>query len=214
MSKLTLALPKGRLFKESIDLLLEAGLIGEPLTEGRKLVLETERFRILLAKPKDVPSIVESGYADIGVSGWDTLWESGCDIYQMVDLKIGYCKICVAGFPEKREEYKELTSIRIATKYPRITKEVFESRGVKPFIFPLNGSVELAPLIGITDYILDLVQTGRTLRENGLVVIEEIAESTARLVVNKTSFVLKNGEILDVAERLLEVVEKKTMERL
>ena len=117
-------------------------------------------------------------------------------------------------FSRKEGGIQSAHPIRIATKYPRITKEVFESRGVKPFIFPLNGSVELAPLIGITDYILDLVQTGRTLRENGLVVIEEIAESTARLVVNKTSFVLKNGEILDVVEKLLEVVEKKTMERL
>jgi len=214
MSKLTLALPKGRLFGECIELLLEAGLIEEPLKEGRKLVLETDRFKILLTKPKDVPAIVESGYADMGVSGWDTIWESGCDIYQMVDLKIGYCKICVAGFPEKREEYKKLTSIKIATKYPKIAKEFFETRGIKPFIFTLNGSVELAPLIGITDYILDLVQTGRTLRENGLVVIEEIAESTARLIVNKNSFVLKNEEILNTAEKLLKVVEGRQTEKV
>lgn len=214
MSKLTLALPKGRLFGECTELLLEAGLIEKPLKEGRKLVLETDRFKILLSKPKDVPAIVESGYADMGVSGWDTIWESGCDVYQMVDLKIGYCRICVAGFPEKKEEYKKLTSIRIATKYPKIAKDFFESRGVKPFIFTLNGSVELAPLIGITDYILDLVQTGRTLKENGLIVIEEIAESTARLIVNKRTFFLKNKEILEIAERLLKVVEERKIEKV
>jgi ATP phosphoribosyltransferase len=214
MSKLTLALPKGRLFGECTELLLEAGLIEKPLKEGRKLVLETDRFKILLSKPKDVPAVVESGYADMGVSGWDTIWESGCDVYQMVDLKIGYCRICVAGFPEKKEEYKKLTSIRIATKYPKIAKDFFESRGVKPFIFTLNGSVELAPLIGITDYILDLVQTGRTLKENGLIVIEEIAESTARLIVNKRTFFLKNKEILEIAERLLKVVEERKIEKV
>jgi ATP phosphoribosyltransferase len=139
MSKLVLALPKGRLFKESIKLLLKANLIDEPLEEGRKLVLETEKFRILLAKPKDVPTLVESGYADLGVSGWDTVWESGRKVYQLLDLGIGYCKICVAGFPEKREEYKKLSSIRIATKYPKIAKEYFETKGVKPYIYTLNG---------------------------------------------------------------------------
>jgi ATP phosphoribosyltransferase len=209
MSKLVLALPKGRLFKESIKLLLEANLIDEPLEEGRKLVLETEKFRILLAKPKDVPTLVESGYADLGVSGWDTIWESGRKVYQLLDLGIGYCKICVAGFPEKREEYKKLSSIRIATKYPKIAKEYFETKGVKPYIYTLNGSVELAPLIGMTDYILDLVQTGRTLRENGLVVIEEIVESTARLIVGKRSFYLKNEQILEIASSLKESLEKE-----
>jgi len=206
MEKLTLALPKGRLFKESIKLLLEAKLIEKPLEEGRKLVLETELFKILLAKPKDVPTLVESGYADLGVSGFDTLWESGKKVFQLLDLKIGYCKICVAGFPESREEYKNLSSVKVATKYPNIAKEFFENKGVKPFIYYMNGSVELAPLIGMTDFILDLVQTGRTLKENGLVVIEEIAESTARLIANEESFYLKNEPILEMSQRISKVV--------
>jgi len=209
MSKLVLALPKGRLFKESVKLLMEAGLLEKPLEEGRKLVLETERFKILLAKPKDVPTLVESGLADLGVSGFDTIWESGKEVYQLLDLKIGYCRICVAGFPQKGEDYKKLSSIRIATKYPNIAREYFESKGVKPYIYILNGSVELAPLVGLTDYILDLVQTGRTLRENGLVVIEEIAESTARLITGKNTYYLKNGEITEVALALKKTLEEK-----
>ncbi|HIO41308.1 MAG TPA: ATP phosphoribosyltransferase [Aquifex sp.] len=209
MSKLVLALPKGRLFEESIQLLLEAGLIEEPLKEGRKLVLSTERFEILLSKPKDVPMLVESGYADLGVSGFDTIWESGREVFELLDLGIGYCKICIAGFPEGVERYKNLSSIKVATKYPNIAREYFEKRGIKPFIYTLNGSVELAPLIGLTDYILDLVQTGRTLRENGLVVVEEIAESTARLIANRESFFLKNGDILEITRRLEEVLALK-----
>ncbi|HIC08853.1 MAG TPA: ATP phosphoribosyltransferase [Aquificales bacterium] len=209
MSKLVLALPKGRLFEESIQLLLEAGLIEKPLKEGRKLVLSTERFEILLSKPKDVPMLVESGYADLGVSGFDTIWESGREVFELLDLGIGYCKICIAGFPEGVERYKNLSSIKVATKYPNIAREYFEKRGIKPFIYTLNGSVELAPLIGLTDYILDLVQTGRTLRENGLVVVEEIAESTARLIANRESFFLKNGDILEITRRLEEVLTLK-----
>ena len=209
MSKLVLALPKGRLFEESIQLLLEAGLIEKPLKEGRKLVLSTERFEILLSKPKDVPMLVESGYADLGVSGFDTIWESGREVFELLDLGIGYCKICIAGFPEGVERYKNLSSIKVATKYPNIAREYFEKRGIKPFIYTLNGSVELAPLIGLTDYILDLVQTGRTLRENGLVVVEEIAESTARLIANRESFFLKNGDILEITRRLEKVLVTK-----
>jgi len=202
MSKLTLAIPKGRLFEETAELLLKASLVSEKLKEGRKLVIETERFRILLAKPKDVPSMVARGFADLGVSGFDTLWESGEEVLTLLDLGIGFCKICVAGFPEKREEYPKLSALKVATKYPRIAKEFFETKGVKPFIYTMNGSVELAPIVGITDYILDLVQTGRTLRENGLVVVEEIATSTARLIANPDAFFLKNEQILEVAERL------------
>ncbi len=209
MSKLVLALPKGRLFKESVKLLIKAGLLEKPLEEGRKLVLETDKFKILLAKPKDVPTLVESGLADLGISGFDTIWESQKEVYQLLDLKIGYCRICVAGFPQKGEEYKKLSSIRIATKYPNIAREYFESKGVKPYIYILNGSVELAPLVGLTDYILDLVQTGRTLRENGLVVIEEIAESTARLITGKNTYYLKNGEITEVALALKKTLEEK-----
>jgi len=206
MSKLVLALPKGRLFEETVELFYRCGLLEEKPKEGRKLVLETKRFKILLAKPKDVPTLVGSGLADIGVAGFDTLWESGKKLFELLDLGIGYCRICIAGFTESVERYKNLSSIKVATKYPNIAKSYFEKRGIKPFIYIMNGSVELAPLIGLTDYILDLVQTGRTLRENGLVVVEEIAESTARLVANPNSFYLKNGQILEAVEILEEKI--------
>ncbi|RTZ61560.1 MAG: ATP phosphoribosyltransferase [Gammaproteobacteria bacterium] len=207
MSKLVLALPKGRLLKEVSDLLLSANLIDKPIEEGRKLVLETERFKILLAKPKDVPMLVESGFADVGVSGWDTIWESQREVLEILDLKVGFCRICIAGFPESVSKYPNLSSIKVATKYPNIARTYFEQKGVKPFVYIMNGSVELAPVIGLTDYILDLVQTGRTLRENGLVVVEEISTSTARLIAGKESFYLKNEEILSLAEKLHRVVE-------
>ncbi len=206
-TKLTLALPKGRLFEETINLLLEASLIEEPLEEGRKLVIETAKFKILLAKPKDVPMLVESGYADLGVSGWDSLWESGCDVYKLLDLGLGFCRICVAGFPEKKAEYENLSYIKVATKYPNIAREFFEKKGIKPFIYEMNGSVELAPLIGLTDYIFDLVQTGRTLKENGLVVIDEAGTSTAHLIANKNSFLLYNGRIRDIVQKLEKVIK-------
>jgi ATP phosphoribosyltransferase len=206
MSKLTLALPKGRLFEESVKLLIKAKLLDEELREGRRLVLETKRFKILLAKPKDVPSLVAEGYADIGISGLDTIMESGRDVLKLLDLGLGRCKICIAGFPEMKEQYGNLSSIRVATKYPNIAKGYFEKKGIKPFVFKMNGSVELAPLIGITDYILDLVQTGRTLRENGLVVIEEIAESTAHLIANREIFFLKNEQILSAVEALKKTI--------
>ncbi len=202
MSTLTLALPKGRLFDESVQLLLEAGIVTRKVEEGRKLILEVDGLKILLAKPKDVPTMVARGYADLGICGYDTLWESGEKLLELLDLGIGYCRICVAGFPESVERYKKLSSIKVATKYPRIAREFFETKGVKPFILKMNGSVELAPLVGMTDYILDLVQTGRTLRENGLVVVEEVAESTARLVCSKERFISENERILELTEKL------------
>ncbi|HID79210.1 MAG TPA: ATP phosphoribosyltransferase [Aquifex aeolicus] len=207
MSKLVLALPKGRLLKEVSGLLLSANLIDKPIEEGRKLVLETEKFKILLAKPKDVPMLVESGFADVGVSGWDTIWESQREVLEILDLKVGFCRICIAGFPESVSNYPNLSSIKVATKYPNIARTYFEQKGVKPFVYVMNGSVELAPVIGLTDYILDLVQTGRTLRENGLVVVEEISTSTARLIAGRESFYLKNEEILSLAEKLHQAVE-------
>jgi ATP phosphoribosyltransferase len=206
--KLTIAFPKGRLFKETVDLFLKAGLLEEPIEEGRKLFIDVGNFIILLTKPKDVPTLVESGLANLGVCGLDILMETNKNVYKILNLNIGKCRICVAGFPEKKEEYKNLSSIKVATKYPNIAKDFFEKKGIKPFIYILNGSVELAPIIGMTDYILDLVQTGRTLKENGLVVIEEIAHSSAYLICNRESFYLYNPLINDLLEKLEETVEK------
>jgi len=197
---LKLALPKGRLFKETVSLLKEKGVLPEEVEEGRKLVLD---LTLLLVKPSDVPVYIERGVADLGVCGMDVLMERKPDLYRLLDLGVGYCRIAVAGKPESAERYGRLTHLRVATKYPTIAKEFFTKKGVKAEIYYLSGSVELAPLVGLAEFILDLVQTGRTLRENGLVVMEEVGESTAWLVANKDSYRTKNSAILSVAEKLL-----------
>ncbi len=201
--KVTFALPKGRLFEESISLLRVKGLLSEDVKEGRKLVIESRDFSILLVKPFDVPVYVEQGVADIGIAGRDVLLERDPDIYEFIDLGIGKCKIVVAGKPEDVKKYGNCPYIKVATKYPNIAKNFFERKNIKTKIITLSGSVEIAPLLGLSDFIVDLVQTGRTLEENGLIVIEEIGESTAKLVANKVSFLNKRENITKIIGKLL-----------
>ncbi len=200
---LSVALPKGRLFGETVELFLKSGIIEEKLEEGRKLVLEVGELRFFLVKPFDVPVYVENGVADLGVCGYDVFLERKPEVYRLLDLGIGFCKIVVAGKPESAERYSQLTRITVATKYPRIAYEFFKKKGVKAEVYYLNGSVELAPLVGLSEFILDLVQTGRTLRENGLVVMEEVERSTAWLLANRDSFRIKNEAINEFLSRLL-----------
>ncbi|MCX7990218.1 MAG: ATP phosphoribosyltransferase, partial [Aquificaceae bacterium] len=185
---LRIALPKGRLFEETLELFLKKGIIDKRFEEGRKLSLRVGRFEFLLVKPLDVPVYVENGVADLGVVGRDVLLERKPDLYVLCDLGVGYCRIVVAGKEESREKYYKSSYLKVATKYPRITQDFFLQKGVRCKVVSLSGSVELAPLIGLADYIVDLTQTGRTLKENNLVVIEEIASSTAMLVCNRTSY--------------------------
>ncbi len=196
------AVPKGRLFKESVDLLLNAGIIPQKIEEGRKLTVELGNVTLLLVKPFDVPVYVENGVADLGICGYDVYLERRPDVYRLLDLGIGRCRISVAGKPESEGRYWESSYLKVATKYVRIAEEFFSSKGVKTQIIPLSGSVELAPLIGLADYILDLVQTGRTLRENGLIELEEVESSTAWLVCNRASFRNKARDIKDFVNRL------------
>ena len=200
---LKIALPKGRLFEESLELFLKKGIIQEGFEEGRRLSVKVGDYEFLLVKPFDVPVYVENGVADLGVVGRDVLLEKKPDLYVLFDLGIGFCKIVVAGKEENREKYLKSSYIKVATKYPRITQEFFSEKGVKCKVIPLSGSVELAPLIGLSDFIVDLVQTGRTLRENNLVVIEEITTSTAMLVCNRASYRNKKAEVLQVLERFV-----------
>ncbi len=200
---LKIALPKGRLFEESLELFLKKGIIQEGFEEGRRLSVRVGDYEFLLVKPFDVPVYVENGVADLGVVGRDVLLERKPDLYVLFDLGIGFCKIVVAGKEENREKYLKSSYLKVATKYPRITQEFFSEKGVKCKIIPLSGSVELAPLIGLSDFIVDLVQTGRTLRENNLVVIEEITTSTAMLVCNRASYRNKKAEVLQVLERFV-----------
>ncbi len=204
MEKLTVALPKGRLFDQTIQIFKESGILKEEVQQNsRKLILETADFRFLLVRAKDVPTYVEYGVADLGVAGDDLLMEMKPDVYRPVDLGIGACTIMVAGLPQDREKYfSNPTSLKISTKYPNIAREFFSKKGIEAQVIELYGSIELAPLVGLSEFIVDIVETGRTLRENGLVVIEEIAPSSAKLIVNRATYKTKNQKVMDIIEKL------------
>jgi len=192
VTELTIAISKGRLQTETLDLLSRAGIsISSEMLASRRLAVEDEagRYRFIFVKPDDVPVYVEHGTADCGVVGRDVLMESEADVLQRLTLEIGSCQMVVAASGDLPSSgYGRL---RVATRYPRITAQHFGSRGLSVEIIELSGSVEVAPLLGLADCIVDLVQTGRTLRENGLRIVEVIAESTARLVINRASYQLK-----------------------
>jgi ATP phosphoribosyltransferase len=196
---LTIAISKGRLQEDTLSLFARAGIeADESALSSRRLLIKAKdgRCSFVFVKPADVPTYVEYGVADAGVCGRDVLLESHAEVHEPLDLKLGFCRIAVAGRREVvGEDYNLLATVRVATKYPRITADYFHSRGIPIEVIPLSGSVELAPLLGLSDRIVDLVGTGRTLRENGLEVIDVITESTARLIVNRASFHLKREEI-------------------
>jgi ATP phosphoribosyltransferase len=210
---LTIALAKGRLQIEALRLLASAGVrVSAEALGSRRLAVEDEsgRYRFVFVKPSDVTVYVEHGIADCGVVGRDVLLESSADVLQPLDLRIGRCRIAVAA----REGGPVLARgmLHVATKYPRVAAAHFGARGVPVEIIELSGSVELAPILGLTDCIVDLVETGRTLAENGLVVTETIAESTARLVVNRASYRLKSGEVGELISALARAVEAEGRE--
>ena len=196
---LTIALAKGRLQEDALALFARAGIVvAEAELNSRKLavVSSDQRFKFVFVKPGDVPTYVEYGVADAGICGRDVLLEAKADVHEPLDLKLGYCKIAVAGRKEVvGQDYNLLATVRVATKYPNIATEYFHRKGIPIEVVYLSGSVELAPLLGLSDRIVDLVETGRTLKENGLEVIDVITETTARLIVNRASFHLKREEI-------------------
>ncbi len=198
------------MLEEALELLDRAGIqLAASDLNSRKLVIEdaSSRLRIFMVKPIDIPAYVEYGVADVGIAGRDILMESNADIHQPLNLGIGLCKMVVAG-PKAtaRQNYRELSTVRIATKYPRVTTEYFTQRGVPVEIIPLSGSVELAPLLGLSDRIVDLVATGRTLAENGLEIIETICDISARLVVNRASYQVKRKRITELIQQLAKAV--------
>jgi ATP phosphoribosyltransferase len=212
---LTIALAKGRLQEEALRLFAAAGVrVSAEDLSSRRLAVEDEgrRFRFFFVKPADVAVYVEHGIADCGVVGRDVLLESGADLLQPLDLGVGCCRLAVAA-PEGGLELAR-GMLHVATKYPRVAAAHFGARGVPVEIIELSGSVELAPVTGLADCIVDLVETGRTLAENGLVVTEVIAESTARLVVNRASYRLKSSEVGALIDALAAVVEKGRGEEL
>jgi ATP phosphoribosyltransferase len=191
---LTLALPKGRLLDPALELLRELGVDAVD-AESRQLIFRDEArgLRLLLLKPADVPAYVTYGAADLGIVGKDILAEQVPDVYEPLDLGFGFCRLVVAE-PRAlwaRDDPSKWSWVRVATKYPRMTEAYFSESGIQVEIVRLDGSIELAPLVGLAERIVDLVQSGATLRANGLVEVEEIAKSTARLIVNRAS--MKTG---------------------
>jgi len=195
------AIAKGRLLELSLDLFYQAGIeFSEDVLASRKLIFDAKdgQHRIVLVKPADVPTYVEYGAADAGIAGLDVLMESRADVVQPLGLKFGYCKIAVAAQKGVTSiGGSDLPTVRVATKYPNITMDFFNTRGIPVEIIPLNGSIELAPLLGLSDRIVDLVESGQTLKENGLDIVEVIAESSARLIVNRASYQIKRTQVLE-----------------
>lgn len=205
---ISIAVSKGRIFNEALPLLAHAGIapLEDPAT-SRKLIFETTRkdVRLVVIRAADVPTFVEYGAADIGIAGKDVLMEYGGDgLYEPLDLKIARCRLMVAG-PER--EHRQGTRMRVATKYVETARRYFAARGEQVELVKLYGSMELAPLVGLADRIVDLVDTGNTLRANGLQPLETIIEITSRLIVNKAAMKMKHEKIKELIMLLSEAVE-------
>ncbi len=201
---LTVALPKGRIAEDTL-LLMGKIFNSEFNFEGRKLILESKDFRFLNVKNQDVATYVEYGAADIGIVGLDVIAEKDLDILDLLDLEFGKCRISIAIKDGDRLDWSR-PDIKIATKMVNITKKYFATKAVGVEIIKLNGSIELAPLVGLADAIVDVVETGTTIRENGLIEAEEIMTSSAHLIANKNSFFEKKDEILSLYNKLKEVI--------
>ncbi|MEG0215988.1 MAG: ATP phosphoribosyltransferase [Hungatella sp.] len=200
MRYLTIALTKGRLATKTLELFEQIGITCEEMKDphSRKLIFVNEELgiRFFLAKANDVPTYVEYGAADLGISGKDTILEEGRTLYEVIDLGIGRCKMCVCGPESARELLQHHALIRVATKYPHIAKDYFYNKKHQTVeIIKLNGSIELAPIVGLSEVIVDIVETGSTLRENGLTVLEEICDLSARVIVNQVSMKRENERI-------------------
>ncbi len=205
MMPLTVALAKGRLLGPSVDLFEKLGYDLREVRDSRKLVIQDAecKVRFLLAKPMDVPIYVEYGAADVGIVGQDALRESETDVFEPLVLGYGNCRVVVAGKDEYRDaEWKTLAGLRVATKYPRVAKKYFSARGLSAEIIEVYGSVELAPAVGLADLIVDVTDTGRTLRENGLVELDEVLKSQAALIVNRASHTLRVEEIHTLVDKI------------
>ncbi len=204
-SLLTLALPKGRLLDGALELLAGLGVEGID-AESRKLIFTDARrgLRLLFLKPADVPAYVTYGAADLGIVGKDILLEQAPDVYEPLDLGFGFCRLVIAEPRElwERDDPAKWSWVRVATKYPRLTEQYFSERGVQVEIVRLDGSIELAPLIGLAERIVDLVQSGETLRANGLVEVAEIARSTARLIVNRASMKTEHAAVTGLIDQM------------
>lgn len=211
MRYLTFALAKGRLAKKSLEMFEKIGITCEEMKDEktRKLIFVNEELKLkfFLAKAGDVPTYVEYGAADIGVVGKDTILEEGRKLYEVMDLGFGKCRMCVCGPESAKELLKHHEMIRVASKYPNIAKDYFYNKKHQTVeIIKLNGSVELAPIVNLSEVIVDIVETGSTLRENGLGVLEEICSLSARMVVNQVSMKMENERINKLLSDLKTVI--------
>lgn len=214
MRYLTFALAKGRLAKQSLEIFEKIGITCEEMKDkdSRKLIFTNEELgmRFFLAKASDVPTYVEYGAADIGVVGKDTILEEGRKLYEVMNLGIGNCRMCVCGPLSAGELLKHHEMIRVATKYPAIAKDYFYNKKHQTVeIIKLNGSIELAPIVGLSEVIVDIVETGATLKENGLTVLEEICPLSARMVVNQVSMKRENDRITKLIRDLRSLMQEE-----
>ena len=214
MRYLTVALAKGRLAELAMDIFAKIGIDCSEMKDKhtRKLIFTNEEYRMkfILVKASDVPTYVEYGAADIGIVGKDTLLEESRNLYEMVDLGFGRCRMCVCGPVALKDRLHKITDLKVASKYPKIAQKYFQDeKGQTIELIKLNGSVELAPLVGLSDVIVDIVETGKTLKENGLDVLEEIVDLSARFVANKVSMKMEKERIMFLVEKFTELTEEE-----
>ena len=215
MRYLTIALAKGRMAKKTMELFEAIGIPCEEMKDEhtRKLIFVNEelKVRFFLAKANDVPTYVEYGAADIGIVGKDTILEEGRRLSEVLDLGIGKCRMCVCGPSEAEDKLRHHELIRVATKYPNIAKDYFYNKKHQTVeIIKLNGSIELAPIVGLSEVIVDIVETGSTLRENGLAVLEEIVPLSARMVVNQVSMKIEHERISRIIDAMRKLLNSQT----
>lgn len=213
MNYLTVALPKGKLFAKAAELLGRIGYTADDLSEkSRKLVLtnEEKKVRFIITKTADLPTYVEYGAADVGIIGKDVLLEEERDVYELLDLGFGRCRLMVV-VPRamKREKLSDYAHMRVATKYPKVAEKFFYQQGIQVEIIKLNGSIELAPMVGLAELIVDIVETGTTLKENQLDEIAPIEEATARFIANRVSFKMKFDRIQAMVEGLRALLQEE-----
>ncbi len=211
MDRIVFALPKGKLFGRAIELLKQVGFNCEQISDdSRKLIFDDEENNasFMIAKPTDIPTYVEYGAADIGIVGKDVIMEAEKDVYELLDLKYGTCHLMVAIPQEKSfaELSRGLSPVRIGTKYPKVAEKYFTEKGIQVEAIKLNGSIELGPLVGLSEIIVDIVSTGRTLRENNLQEVEMIAPVTARLIANRVSYKVKFDRMNTLLEQMRELI--------
>ena len=214
MRYLTFALTKGRLASKTLDMLEKLGITCDEMKDknSRKLIFTNEELglRFFLAKGPDVPTYVEYGAADIGVVGKDTILEAGKKVHEVLDLGFGKCRMCVCGPADAKKYLENHELIRVATKYPNIAKDYFyNTRHQTVELIKLNGSIELAPIVGLSEVIVDIVETGSTLKENGLVVLDEVCPLSARMIVNPVSMRLENDRIKELLYKLRSILKRE-----